>query len=165
MKKQDAYKPYAYLLVSILAIMFLLWPPNEPSPSESLNTRIENGTLTYKSSKGSPYLLFNGTTVSCGAGDFIGDQNCPGLLPYGMVSLENCTASFTTVRSRFGVDVEFLTSMTCKDKPLPQLTKDELRARRVNMRSSFFYPIMPGYALLILIFGSFYIHSTRRTNP
>ena len=165
MKKQDTYKPYAYLLVSILAIMFLLWPPNEPSPKESLNTRIENGTLTYKSSKGSTYLLFNGATVSCRAGDFIDDQNCPGLFPYGMVSLENCTASFTTVRSRFGLDVEFLTSMTCKDKPLPQLTKDELRARRVNMWSSFFYPIMPGYALLILIFGSFYIHSTRRTNP
>lgn len=165
MTKPDAYKPYAYLLMSILALMFLLWPPNEPSPSDLLNTRIENGTLTYTSSKGSDQLLFNGKALSCSAGDFIGNQNCPGLLPYGMVSLENCTASFTTVRSRFGIDVEFLTSLTCKDKLLPQLSKDELSARRVKTRNSFYYPIMPGYALLILIFGSLYINLTRRKTP
>jgi hypothetical protein len=164
MKQQDNRKPYAYLLLVISVVMFFLWPPSEPSLSDLLNTRVENGALVYKTSKGSDYLLFNGKAVSCSGGDFISRQQCPGLLPYGKVSLDSCTASFTTVRSRFGLDVEFLTSMTCKDKPLPQLTKDELRAHRINMRSSYFYPIMPGTALLIFIFGSLHIHSTRRPN-
>lgn len=165
MTEINTHKPYGYLLAGVLATVFLLWPPNEPSPSGLLNARIENGSLTYKTSKGSDYLIFNGKSVSCIGGDFIGGRNCPGLLPYGMVSLDNCTASFVTVKSRFGIDVEFLTSMTCKDKSLPQLTEDELRARRINMRKSYFHFVMPGAALIIFIFGSIYIHSTRKTHP
>jgi hypothetical protein len=159
MKLQDNNTPYAHLLVAIPLIAFLLWPPNEPSPSDLLNTRLENGTLTYKTSKGSGYLLFNGKTVSCSGGDFFGGQQCPGLLPYGKVSLDKCTASITTVRSRFGFDVDFATSITCKDKPLPQLSKDELRARRINQRDSFFHATIPGLAFLFVIFGILHIRS------
>jgi hypothetical protein len=164
MRKKDICKPYVYLLASILVIMFLLWPPNELSPSDLLNTRIENGTLAYKTSKGSGYLIFNGKTVSCSGGDFFGGQQCPGLLPYKKEPIDKCTATFTTMRSRFGIDVEFLTSMACQDRPLPQLNADELHAYRTNMRNSYFYYFMPGAALLILIFGSLYIHSNKGSN-
>lgn len=162
MKLQDNQNPYAYLMLIVFFVMFFSWPPSEPSPSDLLNSRFENGTLTYKTSKGNDYLIFNGTTLSCGGGDFFGSQQCPGLLPYGKVSIDNCTATFTTVKSRFGIDVEFLTSMSCKNQDIPQLSKDELRARRENMRSSSFFPIMPGTALLIIFFGSLYIKSTRK---
>lgn len=159
MKPQEKHKPYAYLLPVIPLIAFSLWPPNEPSPSDLLNTRFESGTLTYKTSKGSGYLLFNGKAVSCTGGDFLGGKQCPGLLPYGNIPLDQCTASFTTVRSRFGFDVEFLTSMTCKDKPLPQLAEDELRADRISQRYYFFYAIIPGLVLLFLLFGFLHVRS------
>ena len=161
MKEENNLKLYGYIFMAMMASTFLLWPPNEPSPNELLNSRLENGTATYKSSKGNDFLVFNGRSISCIGGDFYGGRYCPGLLPYGKVSIENCIATFTTVKSRFGVGVEVLTSMSCKDKSLPHFTEDALRARRISNYNSELYYNIPGAALMILIIGLHYIRSTK----
>lgn len=161
MKRLDARELYGLIFAAVMASVFLLWPPNEPSPTDLLNSRVEIGVATYKSSKGNDFVVFNGRSVSCVAGDFAGGRYCPGLMPYGRVSLENCRAVFATVRSRFLVDVEVLISMSCKGKPLPYFTEDALRARRVNYYDTQKYFVMPGAALMIVLLGVYYIRSTK----
>lgn len=143
----------AILFLKISALAWVFWIPQQ-APVDSMVSKISKGALNVSSSRGRHYIGIGKVNLFCAEGYFALSTDCPRVSREDVASKRDCTAEFSSIRTKLLFHSDLLVALSCSDGPVFGFDRQSLYSYRVSDRENML-KYLNGPFFIIFSFATF----------